>query len=115
MLTEAKFNAIVCMLRGGANDEDIMASQGINEKTMAKIKKSGESYETYRKLHASEVANMNRSKAKPVQQPQSVTVQTTYYVSQKLDKMTELLTGISSKLAHVMESVDAMMEVWTNK
>lgn len=52
---------------------------------------------------------------KPAQQPQSVTVQTTYYVSQKLDRMTELLTGISSKLANLMESVNTMVEVWTNK
>lgn len=112
MLTEAKFKAIICMIRGGASDEDIKSSQGINEKTLAKIKKSNESYDTYRKLHGSEVANMNRAKSKPVAQPQSVTVQTTYYVTQKMDKMTDLLTGISAKLAHMMEAVDAMMEIW---
>ena len=39
MLSEAKFNAIVAMIKGGATDEIIMASQGINEKTLRNIKK----------------------------------------------------------------------------
>ena len=36
---------------------------------------------------------------------QSVTVQTTYYVSQKLDKLVELMTGISAKLAFVVDEL----------
>ena len=48
-------------------------------------------------------------KATPVQQViehrQSVTVQTTYYVSQKLDAMVELLKGISAKLAFVVDEL----------
>lgn len=36
---------------------------------------------------------------------QNVTVQTTYYVSQKLDAMTELLKGISAKLACIIDDL----------
>ena len=40
-----------------------------------------------------------------VEHRQSVTVQTTYYVNQKLDKIEELLKGISAKLACIIDDL----------
>ena len=46
-----------------------------------------------------------------VEHRQSVTVQTTYYVTQKLDATIELLKGISAKLAFVVDELTGVKPV----
>ena len=120
MLTEAKYEAIVCMLRGGASDDVIMKSQGVNEGTLGRVRQSNGVYAEYKRLHGELVKKVAKNKKphgteQPVQvieHRQSVTVQASHYMETELRQHTEILKGISAKLAHMMELMENMINIW---
>lgn len=69
-----------------------MAAQEANAKKATKAKEPEPEPET-------------KTESKTVEHRQTVTVQTTYYVSQKLDAITELLKGLNAKLAFVVDEL----------
>lgn len=120
MLTEAKYEAIVCLLRGGASDEVIMKSQGVNEGTLGRVRKSNGSYEEYKRLHGELVKIASKKRKHREKEPasqviehrQTVTLQASHYMETELRVHTEILKGISAKIAHIMEQMDQMLKVW---
>ena len=127
-LTQSKFNAIKIMLKAGTEHVEVAEYLDVGAATVYKVS-TCESWEEWNQMQkAAYLAALARKEKKekeqqPESQPeqkavpeaekqpqviehrQNVTVQTTYYVSQKLDKLCELLTAISSKLAFVVEEL----------
>ena len=118
MLTKERYEAIICMLRGGATDEVIKTSMGINDTTLTRVKKSNGSWEEYRRLHGEHMQNVAQKKVKKDPEPQivetrqSVTIVANQYMAEQLKKQTELLTLISNKLANIMENIEIVKEAW---
>ena len=101
MLSEAKFNAIVAMIKGGATDEIIMASQGINEKTLRNIKNSNGDYEKYRTIHGEMIRNANKTKRKDPGEKNN-NVYGSNLLLQEMKIQSEHLKSISEKLAFIV-------------
>ena len=124
------YDMVKILLQGGAKYKEIREYTGLGDSTISRIK-SSENYADYqdqlvamklawkknyaKKKSAEEAAatkaEQQKSQPEPKQEPQTiehrqnVTVQTTYYVSKKLDAITELLRGISAKLAFVVDEL----------
>lgn len=124
------YDMVKILLSGGAKYKEIHDYTGLGDSTICRIKNS-ENYTDYqdqlvamkmawkknyaKKKGAEEAtatkAEQQKNQPEPKQEPQTiehrqnVTVQTTYYVSQKLDAITELLKGISAKLAFVVDEL----------
>lgn len=123
------FNAVKIMLNGGATYDEITDYLDVSSTTIGRIRNAADFDEFIKaKKAACYMAKMKYNTAKekkepeptpdpaPVQAPapqqeivkevrQSVTVQTTHFTMQKLDKIIELLTGISAKLAFVVDEL----------
>lgn len=124
------FNAVKIMLNGGATYEEIADYLDVSSATIGRIKNAANFDEFVKQRQASaymakQKYNTGKQKAAepesapapvpapaPAPQPeivkevrQSVTVQTTHFTMQKLDKIIELLTGISAKLAFVVDEL----------
>lgn len=117
MLNEENYNSIIFMMRGGAPDDVIMKSKGINANTLDRVKRSNGDYSTYKRLHGEEVLKPNARNAKKsgeqvVRHEQSVTIIANHYMAEELKKQTELLTLISNKLAYIMENLEWIKEAW---
>ena len=118
MLTKDKYEAIICMLRGGATDEIIKNSQGINDNTLNRVKKSNGDWEAYRRLHSEHMQCVvkknpkNDQDVQVVEHRQSVTLVANHYMAEALNKHTELLTLINNKLANIMENMETVKEAW---
>ena len=119
------FDCVKQLLKAGSTWPEIEEYLGIGSTTISRIARS-ESWQDYLDQLAAISLKARQTKAKKaaekkqteqekqpeenagsqvVEHRQSVTVQTTYYVSQKLDTMTELLKGISAKLAFIVEEL----------
>ena len=123
-VTQKLFDAVKTMLECGAPVEEISKYIGLHRNTIYRIRKS-ENLEEYKHNSMTAAVYMNYKNKKDlekagnqtdnkqethavsqvVEHKQSVTLQTTYYVSQKLDKLCELLTAISAKLAFVVDEL----------
>lgn len=128
-IDQKRFDAIKIMLESDATIPEVVKFMGVSSWTVSRIKKA-DTFEEYKNMLAAIALEQRKKKAnKPartsdkeepaehaedcpapvqpqvVEHRQSVTVQTTYYVSQKLDKMCELLTHISAKLAFVVDEL----------
>ena len=119
------FDCVKQLLKAGSTWPEIEDYLGIGNTCISRIARA-ENWQDYTDQLAAIALKQREKKAKKaaeekkaeqVKQPeenagnqvvehrQSVTVQTTYYVSQKLDAMTELLKGISAKLAFIVEDL----------
>ena len=119
------FDCVKQLLKAGSTWPEIEDYLGLGSSCIARIARA-ENWQDYTDQLAAIALKQREKKAKKaaeekkaeqVKQPeenagnqvvehrQSVTVQTTYYVSQKLDAMTELLKGISAKLAFIVEEL----------
>lgn len=121
------YDMVKILLSGGAKYKEISDYTGLGDSTIYRIK-SSENFTDYqniiaemkliwkknyaKKKAAEEAASAKAApKKEPKQEPQTVehkqtvTVQTTYYVSQKLDAIAELLKGISAKLAFIVDEL----------
>lgn len=123
MLTESKFLAIVAMIRGGATDEIIMTSQGINESTLKRVKASDGDFEKYRKLHGEFMsqhgglskgnsAKKARQEVQVIEHRDTVMLVANNYVMAELKEQTKMLTLISNKLTNIMENMESVKEAW---
>lgn len=123
MLTESKFLAIVAMIRGGATDEIIMTSQGINESTLKRVKASDGDFEKYRKLHGEFMAQHGglskgnsakkaRQEVQVIEHRDTVMLVANNYVMEQLKEQTKMLTLISNKLTNIMENMESVKEAW---
>lgn len=124
------FNAVKIMLNGGATYDEITDYLEVSSATIGRIRNAA-NFDEFIKARkaaaymAKQKYNAVKEKAAepepapapvpapvPAPQPeivkevrQSVTVQTTHFTMQKLDKIIELLTGISAKLAFVVDEL----------
>ena len=112
MLTASKYEAIICMLRGGATDDSVMKSQGISENTLQRVKKSNGSYDEYKKLHSAHLKKVKqRENETCCQEPQiiehrsTVKIEATHYMMQEMQETNKLLKLISNKLAFIVEEL----------
>ena len=131
-ITAETFACVKMLIAGGAVYQEIARYLKIGVTTVGRIA-SAENYEEYKVILAAMNAKYHETyrekrlakKEEPVQEEkpepvkeekqepapqvvehrQSVTVQTTYYVNQKLDAMTDLLKGISAKLACIIDDL----------
>ena len=126
-IDQRMFDCVKILLESGQTAEQIKDYLGISPCTTYRIKQC-ESLQEYKNMMVAMSTKravqkkQQKQEEKPVMlepadhgataQPQqivehrqSVTVQTTYYVSQKLDAMVELLKGISAKLAFVVDEL----------
>jgi len=125
-IDQKRFDAVKIMLESGATGPEIVKYMGISTWSVDKIKKA-ETFQEYKDILAAIALNQKKKNEKAVTEKsenvendnaahlaqqtqivehrQNVTVQTTYYVSQKLDKICELLTAVSSKLAFVVDEL----------
>lgn len=123
------FNAVKIMLNGGATYEEITDYLDVSAATIGRIKNAADFDEFIKAKNAAcymakQKYNTGKGKKDPEPTPapapaqvpapqpeivkevrQSVTVQTTHFTMQKLDKIIELLTGISAKLAFVVDEL----------
>lgn len=94
---------------GGASDQTIMKSQGINENTLGKVKKSNGDWDKYRELHSEMIRNATKPGRPPsvqvVEHRQSIVVQANHYMMEELKKQTETLKLISNKLAFIVDEL----------
>lgn len=127
------FDCVKILLQSGATRAEIEKYTGLGHTAIYRISVS-ETFQDYRNLLAAIALEYRQKKEKkaaekaaaekkpepapapepekPAEQPaqvvehrQTVTVQATYYVSQKLDAMTELLKTISAKLACIIDDL----------
>ena len=91
----------------------IMASQGVNEKTLSKVKNSNGNYDVYRHLHGEMMKHIGKGRQKQEEQPQvqvvehkqTITMVANHYMMEQLQKQTELLTLIGNKLAVIIDDL----------
>lgn len=127
------FDCVKILLQSGATYNEIKKYTGLCNDAIARIK-SAENWTEYQNIMADMRAKWKQKYArkaaaqeaeakkaakekepepepelKPVQQTvehrQNVTIQTTYYVSQKLDAIQELLKALNAKLAFVVDEL----------
>ena len=132
-ITAETFACVKMLIAGGATRQEISKYLKIGVTTVNRIA-SADNYEEYKnilaamnaqyhetyrakRLHLDTEPVQQEEKPEPVkeekQEPapqvvehrQSVTVQTTYYVNQKLDKIEEVLKLISAKLACIIDDL----------
>ena len=121
------------LLNGGASNKEVMDYFKLSDETVRRIK-NAESYEDFRQYtynykknyaakKAAQEAAAKKAEAEKIaaqvgaipaaqipqatapQKPVSVTVQATHYMDMKLDKLVELLTGLSAKLAVIIDDL----------
>ena len=115
------FDMVKTLLAGKATNNEIADYTGLSLNTIIRIKRV-ENFTEYKNMMTAIKLEYNRKqeeKKKVKEQseqeqqiveaaptkPINVTVQTTYYVSQKMDKIVELLTAISAKIAFVVDEL----------
>lgn len=101
-MTEKTFTAAKILFKGGASAKEVADMLEIGLSTAGRIKAN----ETYAGYQESIKAHTWTPKAeKPQEVKQTVTIQATHYMMQELQKMNELLTGISAKLAFIVDEL----------
>lgn len=124
------FDCVKILLQSGALFKEIEKYTGLGSTAINRIKHA-ENYTEFRNIMAAIAIEAQKKKAakkataekkpepkpepepeKPAEQPaqvvehrQNVTVQTTYYVNQKMDRIEELLKTISAKLACIIDDL----------
>lgn len=126
LVDQKLYDAVKIMLDNGASVSETVKYMGISNYTIYSIKNT-ENFTEYKNFLVARSLERKKAKEKSavketdaenalaeqknskptqvVEHRQNVTVQTTYYVSQKLDKLCELLTAISAKLAFIVEEL----------
>ena len=113
------FNAVKLMIEGGAKCAEVCKYMGISAWTFNVIKKSEsldeyksivtESYLSRKKIDENTNSNTNVEEQAEEKIPavvhQSVTVQATHYMMEKLDKIIELLTILNNKVAFIVDEL----------
>ena len=123
-VTKSLFDAAKILMENGANNVEVSKYLKISKEPVAMIRKA-ETYEEYQQLMyeyslngrrraAAIKAKEQEAKAEPkTENPQevvkevrqTVTIQATHYMMQELQKTNELLTGISAKLAFIVDEL----------
>jgi hypothetical protein len=118
-LTAGQFKAIKTLLRGGATQKEAAEYMQVSTNTAFWVNKA-ETFEEYQQIIAEShlaqkrVAAMKaKETAKAEEKPQeivkevrqSVTIQATHYMMQKLDETNALLKLISEKLAFIVDDL----------
>ena len=118
------FDAVKLLLENGATQQECADYLKLSTATVKNIK-SSETLQEYRnrvaahslaKKQRQQAAKAKEEKPEPetmeepvekmvVEHRQNVTVQTTYYVSQKLDKIVELLTVLNGKIGFIVDEL----------
>lgn len=101
-LSEKTFTTAKILFKGGATAKQVSEGLGIGISTAGRIK-ANETYEDYQKAATSHTWTPKAEKQQEVRQ--TVTIQATHYMMQELQKMNELLTGISAKLAFIVDEL----------
>ena len=101
-MTEKTFTAAKMLFKGGANVKEVSELLEIGISTAGRIK-ANETFEDYQK--AASGHTWTPKAGKPQEAKQTITVQATHYMMQELQKMNELLTGISAKLAFIVDEL----------
>jgi transposase-like protein len=107
-VNETVFNAIKAMTQGGATIPDCAKAFGIAHATVSRVRAAKD----FAEYHAPKKPEVKKEPETPnlpetnvVEHRQCVTVQATHYMETKLDKCIELLTGISAKLARIIDDL----------
>ena len=106
-VTEKVFNAVKAMMKGGATYSEISETVGIASSTVYIIKRSS-SFEDYVGIQRRPSVLEDKPETKPeepVKNPTVIKVEATHYMMQELQKTNELLTGISAKLAFIVDEL----------
>ena len=101
-MTEKTFTAAKMLFKGGATVKEVSELLEIGASTAGRIK-ANETFEDYQKAVSDHTWTPNARKPQEVKQ--TITVQATHYMMQELQKMNELLTGISAKLAFIVDEL----------
>ena len=125
-LTEGQFKAIKTLLRGGASQKEAAEYMQVSPGTAFWVSKA-ETFEEYQHMNAerhlerkqvaaikakeTEKTAAHGTPAAPqvVEQRQTITIQATHYMMQKLEETNSLLKLISNKLAFI---VDELCGTW---
>ena len=114
-VTENMFSAVKLMIAGGAKEAEVCKYMGIGKATYYRIK-SAETFAEYKSI-VTAIAISNKEKNEksknapkaeenpPAVVHQSVTVQATHYMMEKLDKIIELLTVMNNKIGFVVDEL----------
>lgn len=105
-VTEKVFNSVKKLTASGATIPECSEVFGLAHATISRIRAASD-YETFFTPKNPVPAPQKPPEVKPV----SITVQATHYVESELRKTNELLTGISAKLAFI---IDELCGVKTN-
>jgi len=121
-LTEGQFKAIKTLLRGGATQKEAAEYMQVSPNTAFWVAKA-ETFEEYQHMKAEkhlERKQVAAIKAKEtektaaqgtpaapqvVEQRQTITIQATHYMMQKLEETNNLLKLISNKLAYIVDDL----------
>lgn len=132
-VTESVFKAVKILSEGGATIKEISEYMKLGECTVTYIRRA-ETFEEYKQIIAALHAKWRQKKAaekaakeapkeepkeppkeepkeapkeepKVVEHRQSITIQATHFMMQELQKTNELLTGISAKLAFIVDEL----------
>lgn len=116
-LTEGQYKAIKTLLRGGATQKEAAEYMQVSASTVCDINQS-ETFEEYQNMKAekylaSKQVAAIKAKEKADEKPQevvkevrqTVTIQATHYMMQKLEETNSLLKLISNKLAFIVDEL----------
>lgn len=101
-LSEKTFTTAKILFKVGATVKQVSEALEIGISTAGRIK-ANETFEDYQKAVAGHT--WTPKAGKPQEAKQTITVQATHYMMQELQKMNELLTGISAKLAFIVDEL----------
>lgn len=116
MITLERFNCIKILLQSGASDEEVINTLKVNAHTL-KLVKNSKTYADYKSQRSADLYALKAKNAPKKEEPapapatqviehrQNVTVQATHYMEGELKKCVELLTGISAKVAFLVEEL----------
>ena len=112
-VTKRIYEAAKILFKGGATAKEVAEYLEIGSSTAQRIK-AAETYEEYVQATSAGVFSVKAIKAKETAEKQhetketpryNVTIQATHYMEQELRKANELLTGISAKLAFIVDEL----------
>ena len=121
-LTEGQYKAIKTLLRGGASQKEAAEYMQVSPNTVYWVSKA-ETFEEYQqnsaerqleykrvaaiKANGAEKTSVQATPAAPqvVEQRNTITIQATHYMMQKLEETNNLLKLISNKLAYIVDDL----------
>ena len=106
-VTDEFFNTAKFFLEKGKKKAEVAEIMECSEETITRISKA-KTIEEYIEIRRFETEPRKETK----DSEQTIRIQAHQYMSEKQDKVIELLTVMSNKMTHIYETLDEMLKIW---